>query len=158
MARKKKEDSLSTEKKEVVKKPKAIGPFDIINMMFRNDGEFEKLTDFVLSRNFFMINRVFAIQYPLQAQFFNKLTINQADVVKSWRTFAVSQFGYRTPGFVYTKGGKKTTADVVVEVSKEIKEQYCKHYRISYKDFDDMLLFNHDNTLEHVKMFEENTK
>lgn len=152
MARKKKEDT--TEKKEVVKKPKGIGPFDIINMMFRNDGEFEKLSDIALSRNFFMINRVFAIQFPLHAQFFNQLSINQANVIKSWRQFAVSKIGIgRTPSFVYTKVNKKSEELKTFDISKELKEQYCLHYGYSNKDFDDMLEFNYNETIEHIKQF-----
>ena len=52
MARKKKD---ATEDAEKLKAPKAIGPYDIITMMFTNFEEFNKLTDTVLDKNFFLI-------------------------------------------------------------------------------------------------------
>ena len=105
-----------------------------------------------------MINRIFAIQFPLQAQFFNKLTMNEADVIKCWAQFAVSKLGYgRVPSFVFTKGGKKTMEEQNDGISKELKEAYCKHFQISINDFNDMLYFNHEQTIQHINNFEKIT-
>ena len=86
MARKKKDES-----QEEIKKPKAIGPFDIIKLMFTDKESFDNLSDYMLSKHFFMINRIMAIQFPLQAQCFNKLNINEAQVIRSWQFFATSK-------------------------------------------------------------------
>ena len=95
------------QKTEKMVKPKAIGPYDIVKMMFTNVAEFDKLSNSILSRNFFMINRIMSIQYPLQAQCFNNLHVNNADAVKCWKNFIVSKLGYgKVPGFVFTKGAK----------------------------------------------------
>lgn len=153
MPRKKKENIEEQE----VKKPKAIGPFDIINMMFTKPDEFNKLSNLILSKNFFMINRVFSIQFPMQAAVFNKLNINTSDVIKCWRNFLVKQYGNKVPYFVYTKGYKKTTElQEDVEIPKDTKEQYCKHYDLSLKDFDDLMYFNRQMLLDDIKIFTNN--
>ena len=149
MARKKAENS------EEIKRPKAIGPFDIIKMMFTDVNAFNNLSNLILSKNFFMINRIFSIMFPMQAQCFNNVEINQGDVIRAWQQFAVSKLGYgKVPFFVYTKGAKASQeASKVDDINKEDKELYCKHYQISLKDFDDMLYFMHDFTLEHFNNF-----
>ena len=121
---------------EVIKKPKAISPFDIIKMMFTDVASFNNLSNLILSKNFFMINRIFSIIFPMQAQCFNNLDINQAEVIRAWQRFATTKLGYgRVPGFVYTKGAKASQEqNKTDDISKEDKELYCKHYEISLKD------------------------
>lgn len=155
MARKKKEDT-STEE---IKKPKAIGPYDIIKMMFTDREGFDKLSNLMLSKNFFMINRILSIQFPEQAQCFNRLNIDHANVIKSWRNFCVMKLGYgRVPSFVYTKGAKASQAAQAkaVDIDKDVKESYCIFYDISYRDFDDMAYFNYNMLKEHVDNYVEN--
>ncbi|WQJ53290.1 MAG: hypothetical protein [Wendovervirus sonii] len=150
MPRKKKEQT------EEIKKPKAIGPFDIIKMMFTDTAAFDNLPKSVLEKNFFMINRVMSIQFPLQAECFNHLSINQASVIKAWRQFAISKLGYgKMPSFIFTKTVKAEQAELQIDdISKELKENYCKHFNISLKDFNDMMEMFHDMTVKHVKNFE----
>ena len=149
MAKKKLENT------EEIKKPKAVSPFDIIKMMFTDVASFNNLSNLILSKNFFMINRIFSIMFPMQAQCFNNLDINQAEVIRAWQKFATAKLGYgRVPGFVYTKGAKASQEQNKIDnISKEDKEQYCKHYQISLKDFDDMLYFMHDIALEHFNNY-----
>lgn len=154
MGRKKKEETSENK----IDKPKSISPFDIIKMMFMNDGEFEKLSNIILSKNYFMINRILAIQFPIQAQFFNKLNIDTANVIRSWRTFVVMKYGYgRVPGFVYTKGAKKSET-ITNSISKELKEDYCRHYKITMKELDDMLYFGYDYTVNELNNFDKNVR
>ena len=142
MARKKAENT------EEVKKPKAISPFDIIKMMFTDVHSFNNLSNLILAKNFFMINRILSIMFPMQAQCFNNIDINQAEVIRAWQKFG------RVPGFVYTKGAKAAQELTKSnDISKEDKELYCKHYQISLKDFDDMLYFAHDCVIEHFNNF-----
>lgn len=155
MARKKKED---TEEVEKVKTPKAIGPYDIINMMFTSINEFNNLTDTILDKNFFMINRVFSIKYPLQAAIFNKTTINTAAVIKSWATFITGKEGYgRVPYFVYTKGAKKSSENTNTDekIDKDLIKEYCKRYKINLKDFNQLKILFHDVLIADVKRYEK---
>jgi len=162
MARKKKEDgeaSANAEAKteEKVKRPKSIGPYDIVKMMFTDRDAFGKLSDITLERNYFMINRIFSIEYPLQAQFFNNVNSNLASVVKSWCVFAAMKFPFgRVPSFVYTRGAKASAELKADEftIDKDIKVAYCMHYGISLRDFDDMMMFFTPTTYANVKQFE----
>lgn len=150
MARKKKDES-----QEEIKKPKAISPFDIIKMMFTDKESFDKLSDYMLDKHFFMINRIMAIQFPLQAQCFNKTNINGAQVIRSWQVFATAKCGYgRVPSFVYTKSGKSSFVDPD-NIDKDLKIAYCLHYDTTETELKDMLYFYHDATIEHINFFKE---
>lgn len=158
MARVKKEKIETKVKKEKVVKAKAIGPYDIIKMMFTDIDAFDKLSNNMLERNAFMINRVFSIQYPQQAQCFNNIHINLSDIVKSWRLFAVKSLGYgKMPGFVYTKGAKQTTDTQknTVKIDKNLKESYCLHHNINMKDFNDILYFYQNELLDDINKYEK---
>lgn len=128
-------------------------------MMFRNTGEFEQLSKFTLERNLFMINRTCAIAYPLQAQWFNRLGISGSDVIRSWRDFLLRQHGYgRTPSFFYTRGSKSTQDKAMAEsplkdFNKDDILAYCAHYQISQRDFNDLLYFNPEILVRHMRQF-----
>ena len=123
---------------EKVKTPKAIGPYDIIKLMFTDLQGFDKLSNTMLERNAFMINRIFAIQFPAQAQCFNNSKINSADVVRSWRLFAVKTLGFgKVPGFVYTKGAKKSS-ELKEKVDNKFNNKQGKcgyQYKFTLKPF-----------------------
>ena len=148
--------------KETVEKPKTVkpvGPYDIIQMMFTNRDKFDKLTDIILDKNFFIINRACAIKYPLQAALFNRLHINTAGVIKSWRNFLTTKEGFgRVPYFIYTKGAKKTTEAKIKKtdnIDKETVKEYCKRYHITLKDYENLKLFFNDELIEDVKRYQK---
>jgi hypothetical protein len=59
--------------------------FDIVKLIFNNkEKEWKSVSKIDKSRNFFMINRIMAIQFPVQANQFNKLKIVPAPVVDWW--------------------------------------------------------------------------
>lgn len=116
-----------TKKQEQIEefKVKKISPFDIINYIFTNDVEFNKLSDAILDQNFFIINRIFSIKYPLQAQAFNKLGISTSDVIKFWKIFLnAKESRGRVPYWCYTKGSKR--AQETIEKNVEIKSADVK--------------------------------
>lgn len=125
--------------------PKELSPFDIIKMMFSSMDSFEKLSDLMLERHSFLINRIFAIQYPEHAQLFNRIGMKGCNTLRAWRVFAVRKHGMnRVPFFVYTKAEKKITAGNKKnkpEYTKEEISHYCNHFNISLKDFTDMQYF-----------------
>lgn len=128
-------------------------------MMFNNEAEFKKLSNFTLERNFFMINRTYAIAYPLHAQFFNNLKIPCAAAIKGIKCHLNSIHGWgRVPSFVYTKGSKATSekikaVSVLKDFSNEELNSYCSHYNISLRDLKDMETFTPDSLVEHINNF-----
>jgi len=95
------------------------GLFDITKILFENPKEWEDITLGEKRKFYFQIQRRFAIKFPMQANALQHLKINQSAVVDFWQRF-MKQYNGRTPGWMFTKGIKK---------SKEIKEK--KNYGIS---------------------------
>ena len=106
-----------------------------------------------------IINRVFSIKYPEQSQFFNKLSINKAQVIRYWGFFITKKEGYgKVPYFVYTKGAKKTEEKKdTYNISKELKTEYCKRYKLSLRDYDDLYLLYKDEFINDVLKYEKLT-
>lgn len=136
-----------------------MSPFEIINLIFTNYTEFNKLSDFILDKNFFIINRVFSIKYPEQAQLFNNLNINKAKVIRYWAYFITAKEGYgKVPYFVYTKGAKKQNENKksnIFNIDKNLILQYCKRYHINLKDFNNIKLLYQNDLLEDIKRYEK---
>jgi len=88
--------------------------FDFIKIMFTKPNDYKKITNHNKKRHHFMVNRFFAIQYPANAQFFNKNGINPIAVIDSWSLVA-ARFK-SVPGWIYTK-----TKKVEKEVSSKSK-------------------------------------
>lgn len=157
MAKTKTKSKISS-KKDTIQKPKSISPFDIINMMFTRPKDFSALSNYELDKNFFMINRVLSIKYPLQGQWFNNLYINKPEVIKCWKAFMDKyEHTNRVPGFVYTKGAKKTTEDNIEEITikKQDKIDYAQKYHLSLKDVDDIIKFKPKEFEEQIKLLDE---
>lgn len=148
---------------ETMKKPKKLWHIDIIKYIFENIDDFNNLTNYTLRQNFFMINRTFSIKYPQQAEGFNVLGINMAEAVKSWCWYLHKKEGYGTvPKFVFTKGVKKAKEEANKNSSsneetipQRLIEEYCKHYKLSLRDYKDMLEFFKEQTIEDIKNFEK---
>lgn len=122
-------------------KVKQLSPFDIIKMMFTVKEAFDSLSSLMLERNFFIVNRMFAIKYPFQANCFNLLRANKAQAMKSWEMFMLlhEQHG-RVPYFIYTKGSKKAseTKEKNSKFTKVELDDYAKYYKLSKKDIQDL--------------------
>jgi hypothetical protein len=83
--------------------------FDIVKRIFDKKG-WEKVSTNDKSRNYFMINRIMSIQFPVQANQFNKNKINPAPVVDWWHdTMSVHFKG--VPQWIYTKTKKQSVKD-----------------------------------------------
>lgn len=137
--------------------------FDVSKKMFTDINEFNKLSDNVLNRNFFMMNRSIAIKYPEKAQAFNITSINGADVMKFWSNY-IGNIGY-VPGFMYTKGSKASQRDKAIKMkmpSNKIIKDFCLHYNINKKDvLSAIKLYNNDmisEIMEYEKMINQLNK
>lgn len=122
---------------EETSKPKQIGPFDILKLMFTNRLEFWKISDDILSKNYFIINERMSIQFPMQAAVFNHLKINPVQVVKCWTEF-IQKKGYNSvPGFIFIQGKKKAADTNLVKKKKfpeKTLEEYAWYLKVSIKE------------------------
>lgn len=101
-----------------------MSPFDIIKS-FHSKG-WDKIKDREKSRNFFMINRIMSIQYPIQASAFNHIKIQPDRTIDWWRD-SICKIYKNSPKWIFTqtiKGGKKEVEKIDEEVLQFIKEKY----------------------------------
>ena len=87
--------------------------FDFIRVIFTNPREYSSVTPGEKRKHYFMCNRRFSINFPMQANALQHLKINQSAVIDFWHQFLQKQYK-NIPGWMYTKGVKK---------SQEVKEK-----------------------------------
>lgn len=136
-----------------LKRNKTIGPYDIIKLIFTDSNQFNNLSNTILEKNFFLINRLFSIKYPLQGSMFNNMSISTANVIKSWAMFMWKNEGYgRVPYFVYSKSSKKVPIDnkTNTNIDTELIKEYCKRYHINLKDFNTLISMYKDELITDV--------
>ena len=135
-------------------KIKKLGPFDILDMMFKEPQRFDALPDTQLEQFAFILNRRFALKYPMQAAQFSKMGINQAWVLRSWAIFLRRVEGTRSvPRFLYTKKAEESKKIGIDAFDDELIRDYMKRYELSKADFKDMLQFFNEETIAHVERF-----
>ena len=116
--------------------------FDIVKLIFSTkEKDWKSIGSHDKARNFFMINRIMSIQFPTQANQFNKLKVVPVHVVDWWHDTLSKRFS-RPPEWLYTttkkKGsGKKET----VETSETIEEFIRSKFKVSKRDLADIKNF-----------------
>ena len=99
-----------------------MGPYDLIKIFFSSDREWNSVSPVVKRKNFFMINRIMSIQYPLQGHLLNNTKISAEEAIDWWRMWMKKVYT-KPPRWVFTstKGFKK---DPIKEKKKyELKEE-----------------------------------
>lgn len=109
--------------------------FDIVKNIFsQRDEVWKNVSKNEKARNFFMINRIMAIQFPLQAQQFNKLKVSPPYVVDWWRNTLNSRFS-KVPNWIYTKTNKKgKNKKLSSEVNQETEDFIRVKFQLSKRD------------------------
>jgi hypothetical protein len=129
--------------------------FDFINVIFKNPGDYSSVTPGEKRKHFFMCQRRFAINFPMQANALQHLKINQNAVIDFWQVFLRKQYKF-VPGWMYTKGVKKAqeVKEKKLTVSNELIKEYCKRMKIDHKSVRDALEFYPDQMIKELKDFE----
>lgn len=110
--------------------------FDIVKNIFStNTKTWKSVGKIDKSRNFFMINRIMSIQFPIQANQFNKLKVNPPLVVDWWRDTLSHRFS-KPPTWIYTKTKKadKVEKDDSVKDYPEIESFVREKYKVTKRD------------------------
>lgn len=133
----------------------AIELFPFINTFFQPE-VFSKISMHEKGKHLFMVNRLSAIAYPVQAAYFNHLKINGAQVVTFWQTLLSSKYN-RTPGwmFVKTKKAKEEKKKTAQPVSDDTIRKYCEAYKISRRDIEDGLQLLGEPFKDELRNFEK---
>jgi hypothetical protein len=102
-------------------------------------------------RNFFMVNRIMAIQFPVQANQFNKLKVTPNQVVDWWHDTLSSKFT-RAPGWVYTRteksSAKKNDKSGNDKNFEEVEAFISQKFKISMRDLKQLKIFYPDKYID----------
>ena len=117
--------------------------FDVVKTIFKKDKDWDKVSRNDKVRNFFMINRIMSIQFPIQAEQFNHTKILPRPVVDWWHD-TLSKHYTRMPGWIFTKTKKsknKTAPTSDIEIDKSIEEFVANKYEVSLRDLSNLKRF-----------------
>ena len=117
--------------------------FDVIKNIFSQDQKkWTQISKNDKSRNFFMINRIMAIQFPHIANKFNKIKINPDATIDWWRKNLSSRYT-KTPTWIYTKTVKKENKIKKDSLASwENIELFVRdRYNVSKRDLSDLRRF-----------------
>ena len=133
--------------------------FDLIKVIFEDPKAYEDVTPGDKRKNFFMINRRFAIQHPMQAHVLNNLRISQDGAVDIWQRFMRKQYK-KTPYWMWTKGVKKAKEkkEKEINIPNAIIEEFAKRNMLDIHSVRDALEFYPDEMKKELKSFEKLTK
>ena len=137
-----------------------INLFDLIKIIFNNPNKYNEISKLDKKKNFFMINRRFAINYPLQSQVFNRLGINESIAIDIWQNFLFHKYNGKSPGWLYIKGIKTTNSDKEKKskISKDTIKNYAKFYNLEIKVVQNTLDIFGNDFIKELKQFEKHYK
>jgi hypothetical protein len=131
--------------------------FDVVKNIFKNDKEWSKVKSIDKSRNFFMINRIMAIQFPIQANQFNHTKIIAKHVIDWWHVNLSKNFS-RTPEWIYTKTKKSSTDQSKKEdffLDEETERFILQRFEISKREIQELQKFHPEKFKEWASSIKE---
>ena len=84
--------------------------FDVIKTIFKKGKAWDEVGKNDKVKNFFMINRIMSVQFPIQANQFNHTKIIPRPVIDWWHD-TMSNYYSKTPPWIFTKTKKKEGKD-----------------------------------------------
>lgn len=112
--------------------------FDVLKAFF-SEKKWQDVTKQDKARNFFMINRIMSISFPLQANAFNNTKIDPVSVVDYWKSTLNSK--YKTPpGWFFTSTNKKEKKKDYVP-KEEVSDFIRARFEISNREIKELLKY-----------------
>jgi hypothetical protein len=126
--------------------------FDILKSFF-SDKAWKEVSKVDKSRNFFMINRIMSISFPLQGNAFNNTKIEPAHVIDYWRKSLTVKYK-TTPQWFFTKTKKKEKTDIFIP-SEEVSSFIRSRFDISNREILELSKYFPKEFKEFCKLVEE---
>jgi hypothetical protein len=127
--------------------------FDLVKVIFEQNNKYENLKSYDKIKHNFMLNRFMSIQYPIQAQMFNRLGIYSLGVSDSWRR--VGRQYKRTPGWIFTKLKKNQKNQKLYTPSPEALTLFLQINQIGEREYKEALQFNPESVIDSLKSIEK---
>jgi hypothetical protein len=118
--------------------------FDVIKKIFdRKESSWLEVSKMDKTRNFFMINRIMSIQFPMQANQFNKIRVTPYTVINWWHDTLSPRFTSQ-PKWIFTKTKKKEEKKDTSKKSLDFtdSEKFVREkFGVSKRDLDQIKKF-----------------
>lgn len=130
--------------------------FDIIKTIFKSDKDWKNVGRNDKVRNFFMINRIMSIQFPVQANQFNHIRISQKPVIDWWHNTLSSYYSKQPPWiFTSTKKKPKINEPKIAEAYDQAELLVIEKYEISKREIADLKEFYPEKYHSWIKSINE---
>lgn len=130
--------------------------FDIIKTIFKSDKDWKNVGRNDKVRNFFMINRIMSIQFPVQANQFNHIRISQKPVIDWWHNTLSSYYSKQPPWiFTSTKKKPKINEPKIAEAYDQAEFLVIEKYEISKREIADLKEFYPEKYQSWIKSINE---
>ena len=133
-----------------------MSSFELSKIIFESPYKYESVSRGDKKKNFFILQRMFAINFPLQAQALNSLKIDPVSVLNFWQKY-LSNLYHRTPFWMYTKGAKKTkeAKEKKLDIKESTIKEYAKRFNLDIKSVRDAIEFFPKESAKEFKDFEK---
>jgi hypothetical protein len=123
--------------------------FDLIKTIFKNDKEWSKVKSLDKTRNFFMVNRIMSIQFPVQANQFNHTKVSPKPVIDWWHDNLSKHFS-KVPQWIYTKTKKKedVSSEDSFDLDEDTKKFILQRFQISKRELSELQKFYPEKYLD----------
>jgi hypothetical protein len=116
--------------------------FDIIKTIFKSDKDWKNVGRNDKVKNFFMINRIMSIQFPVQANQFNHIKVSQKPVIDWWHNTLSTYYSKQPPWiFTSTKKKPKISDPKIPEAFENAEQLIIEKYEISKREIIDLKKF-----------------
>lgn len=135
------------------------GPFDITKIIFNTPDKWAEVSNREKQKNFFILNRRFAIQFPLQANLLSRSGINNIEVMNFWKRFLSTKYK-KTPYWMYVKGEKKRKEqkEKKLNITEKHIREYANFYILDIKSVKDAIEFYPKQMQKEIKDLEKMQK
>lgn len=133
--------------------------FELTKAMFESPATYADATKGDKRKNFFMIQRRMAINFPIQANLLQHIRINMEASVDWWQRFLRKQY-QKTPYWMFQKGVKfhQEKEEKKVKIATETISEYCRFYQKDPKQIKEAIKFYPEKMQEEMKEFEKMLK
>ena len=131
--------------------------FKFLDVLMKKPAEWSDVTPGEKRKQFFPMQRRFAIAHPQEANALQHLKINQAAVADFWQRFMFIKYRRVTPNWMYTKGVVKSRKEKEkkLNVSEKLILQYAKFKEIDVKSIRDALVLFEKEMVKELHDFEK---
>jgi hypothetical protein len=133
--------------------------FEITKAMFESPGTYADATKGDKRKNFFMIQRRMAINFPIQAHLLQHIRINMEATIDWWQRYLRKTY-QRTPKWMYLEGVKKNKEkeEKKIKISAETISEYCRFYQKDIKQIKDAIKFYPEEMQKEMNDFQKMMK